>query len=84
MLLRYLLSERSQLVAAENVNNSVVNFKAGVPEVSVLAPLLFNIDVNDLFKVISNPRVYQYTDDTILPSRHMNYSDLLTSIIPRF
>lgn len=48
--------------------------KAGVPQGSVLAPLLFNLYVNDLSKTISGCEIYQYADDTLLVSRHLNLS----------
>lgn len=46
---------------------------AGVPQDSVLLPLLFNLYVNDFSSAISECRVFQYADDTLMVSSHANY-----------
>lgn len=76
-LLVNFLSERSQLVSINNICSSKLSLKAGVPQGSILSPLLFNIYVNDLCRVISDCSIYQYADDTVLVSRHINYEKAL-------
>ena len=72
-LLANLLDKRAQVVSVNKVNSSVQILKAGVPQGSVLSPLLFNIYVNDLESVAVGCRVFQYADDTLLVSRHVDF-----------
>lgn len=72
-LLENFLSERSQLVSVSNIYSSKLLLRAGVPQGSILSPLLFDIYVNDLSEVLSKCVMYQSADDTVLLSRHINY-----------
>lgn len=72
-LLANLLDGRSQIVSVDNVNSTLRMLQVGVPQGSVLSPLLFNIYVNDLESVISGCRIFQYADDTLLVSRHVDF-----------
>lgn len=47
--------------------------KAGVPQGSVLSPLLFNLFVNSISARVTSCGIFQYADDTALVSRHLNY-----------
>ena len=62
-LLQSYLSKRSQYVSLVNINSNFRNVKMGVPQGSVLGPLLFLIYINDLQNcMISTPRLF--ADDT--------------------
>ena len=62
-LLQSYLSKRSQYVSLVNINSNLRNVKMGVPQGSVLGPLLFLIYINDLQNcMISTPRLF--ADDT--------------------
>lgn len=58
------LSERTQSVKIKGYISNKKNIEYGVPQGSILGPLLFNIFVNDLQKVLKNCRLVQYADDS--------------------
>lgn len=72
-LLKDFLHERSQLVAVNGVYSSNLSLKAGVPQGSILSPLLFNIYVNDMASAVTNCMIYQYADDTLVLTHHLSY-----------
>ena len=60
------LNERKQLVSIKGVDSGICELKHGVPQGSVLGPLLFLIYINDLNACIRNSMVYHFDDDTNL------------------
>jgi hypothetical protein len=61
------LNNRSQKVKANNILSDVQTISAGVPQGSILGPLLFIIFINDVFQFCShNIEIYLYADDTAL------------------
>ena len=60
------LKNRTQFVSILGFNSSHKETKHGVPQGSVLGPLLFLIYMNDLHKAIKFSRVYHFADDTNL------------------
>lgn len=79
-LLQNFLTGRTQVVSIANNRSSKIDLKAGVPQGSVLSPLLFNIFVNDMSKAISGCSLFQYADDTVLLSVHLNPATAITSL----
>ena len=66
----YLL-ERKQYVSLSGETSSYQNIKHGVPQGSVLGPILFLIFLNDLARAIIYRKLYNCADDTaILYSNH--------------
>lgn len=72
-LLDNFMRDRYQYVTVQNFDSSVSPTKAGVPQGSILSPLLFKICVNDLSNAIPI-KIVQYADDTVLVSRANHYS----------
>ena len=56
---------RKQTVCYQNFNSEDSSVLNGVPEGSVLGPLMFIIFINDLPDVIKHSRVIKYADDTV-------------------
>ena len=60
------LDNRKQRVPVNSNFSSWQEIIAGVPQGSVLGPLLFNIFVNDLFLFVSSSKLSNYADDNTL------------------
>ena len=74
-LFRSYLSNRKQFVKLKNVKSGLVDFSNGVPQGSVLGPLLFIMYTNDLPKSSAFYTVL-YADDTYLCLSHKNLDHL--------
>lgn len=76
-ILKSYLYNRSQIVVVDSHFSSPSPLKAGVPQGSILSPLLFNIFINDFASVISKCKVFQYADDTLLLAKHVCYQSAI-------
>lgn len=63
---RSYLSGRFQYTELNNVSSSFHLISSGVPQGSVLGPLLYLLYVNDIFNVTSRAKCVLYADDTAL------------------
>ena len=61
---RYYLSNRTQCVVYDEVSSELMPVKCGVPQGSILGPLLFLLYVNDLPNAATNLFSVFYADDT--------------------
>ena len=68
------LKNRKQFVSIGGHISSTQVIQTGVPQGSVLGPLLFLLYVNDLNKSIKNSRAYHFADYTniLLSNDHLN------------
>ena len=65
-LLESYLENRKQFVEVRNSSSSLSSIKHGVPQGSVLGPLLFLIYINDLNQAIKHSKTFHFTDDSSL------------------
>ena len=71
-LLQSYLSSRYQRVKLGQTFSTWMGLSAGVPQGSLLGPLLFNIFMNDLVFAIKNCRLINYADDSKLYLSHQD------------
>ena len=64
-VLTQFLSNRSQYVVVDGCRSQLVNMVSGVPQGSVLCPLLFLLYTAELFSIVEN-KLYGYADDSTL------------------
>ena len=60
------LSNRNQHVSINGYNSGLAAINCSVPQGSVLGPLLFLLDINDLNRAIKFCAVHHFADDTNL------------------
>ena len=60
------LNDRSQFVSISGFDSALKSISHGVPQGSVLGPLLFLLYINDLHNAIKYCMVHQFADDTNL------------------
>ena len=63
---QFYLSNRKQYVSINGYYSNLADVKIGVPQVSVLGPLLFLVYTNDLNQAFKFYKVYHFADDTNL------------------
>jgi hypothetical protein len=65
------LHGRTQHVVIDGVESNIIRVLSGVPQGTVLGPLLFILYINDLFSVVKHSKVKVFADDSKL---HKNIS----------
>ena len=71
-LIKNYLTNRKQIVQINNNSSKTRILTCGVPQGSVLGPLLFLIYINDLHLRLQDVNVSQYADDTVISYANKN------------
>ena len=69
------LTDRSQFVTYDGIQSEINSVKCGVPQGSILGPLLFIIHMNDIVSVSEFLFTFLYADDTcvLMKGKHLEY-----------
>ena len=70
------LRDRKQRIKLGNSRSEWTELFKGVPQGSILGPLIFNIFLNDIFYFVSKGDLYNYSDDNCISVSHQNISVL--------
>ena len=74
---RSYLSDRKQYVSVNGSNSNLLQISCGVPQGSVLGPLLFLLYINDLPNVSKKLKFYLFADDTNIYCESSDLSNLI-------
>jgi Reverse transcriptase (RNA-dependent DNA polymerase) len=75
-LMRDYLTGRSQVISINGVESEKLRVKYGVPQGSVLGPLLFLVYINDIFDLKLKGRLQLYADDVIIMYSNSNVFEM--------
>ena len=74
------LRDRKQRIKLGNTRSEWTELHKGVPQGSILGPLIFNIFLNDIFYFVSKGDLYNYADDNCISVSHKDISVLSTQL----
>ena len=74
------LNRRKQRVKVNGSFSTWIETSVGVPQGSVLGPLLFNIYLNDLFMFVTDCKICNYADDTTIYVCDDNHENVINKL----
>lgn len=76
-LLKSYLNNRQQYVCLQGSQSSFLPISRGVPQGSILGPLLFNLYINDLVNIDKSAKFIIYADDSTILFSGLNVNELV-------
>ena len=74
------LKRRKQSVKRDNIFSSFQTLLSGLPQRSILGPILFNIFRNNLLTVLKKSQLYNFADDNTISAVSKSTDDLLITL----
>ena len=75
------LSDRKQRTKVNNSFSAYSEITTGIPQGSIIGPLLFNIYINDIFYFVSESNLTNYADDNTPYAIDTNIDTLITKLV---
>ena len=74
------LNNRSQYTSVEGVRSNHASIGRGVPQGSILGPLLFNLYINDIVDSLKPSKLILFADDTTILLQETNFNNLILNM----
>ena len=74
------LSNRKQIIKINNNKSGPIVNNFGVPQGSILGPLLFILYINDLGNVLEKCKIYLFADDTLIYYTDNDFNQLVATV----
>ena len=78
------LSKRKQYTVIDGVDSSIYDVKCGVPQGSVLGPLLFALYINDIYRAVGKDDIRLFANDTAVFMCNANLNTLISAVASKF
>ena len=78
------LNNRKQYTVTNGVESYIGDVNCGVPQGSVLGPLLFSLYINDIYHAVGQDCIRLFADDTALFMYDENLNGIIPNVVSKF